>query len=202
RSLASALARGGTLRYVCLVPPGATDAAGGLPVVPVSGLRGGAWTRVATLAVSAARGPALARRLGGVCAVHFPFTIPVPRLGAPWAVTIHDLLHHEFPALVPRGFRAFRSLAYDRAARVARLVIVPSDYVRGRVVELLGVAADRLLVIPHGVDHERFKAPADGGLREPFLVYPARRWPHKNHDRLLAAFALVRRERPELRLVL
>ena len=202
RSLASALAREGTLQYVCLVPAGATDAAGGLPVVPVSGLRGGAWMRVATLAAAAARGPVLARRLRGVRAMHFPFTVPVPRLGAPWAVTIHDLLHREFPALVPRAFRAFRSLAYDRAARVATLVLVPSDYVRGRVIDLLGVAPDRLRTVPHGVDHERFEPAAEPAPREPFLVYPARRWPHKNHDRLLAAFALVRRQRPDLRLVL
>ncbi len=38
--------------------------------------------------------------------------------------------------------------------------------------------------------------------REPFLLYPAKPWPHKNHARLLEAFALLRRERPELRLVL
>jgi hypothetical protein len=38
--------------------------------------------------------------------------------------------------------------------------------------------------------------------REPFLLYPARRWPHKNHARLFEAFALVRVARPELRLVL
>jgi glycosyltransferase involved in cell wall biosynthesis len=36
----------------------------------------------------------------------------------------------------------------------------------------------------------------------PFLLYPARGWPHKNHGRLFEAFALLRRERPELRLVL
>ncbi|MDX6448090.1 MAG: hypothetical protein QOD08_553 [Gaiellaceae bacterium] len=36
----------------------------------------------------------------------------------------------------------------------------------------------------------------------PFLLYPARGWPHKNHARLFEAFALLRREQPELRLVL
>ena len=36
----------------------------------------------------------------------------------------------------------------------------------------------------------------------PFLLYPARGWPHKNHPRLFEAFALLRAERPELRLVL
>ena len=34
------------------------------------------------------------------------------------------------------------------------------------------------------------------------MLYPARGWPHKNHARLLEAMELVRREVPELRLVL
>src|SRR5207302_5019140 len=38
--------------------------------------------------------------------------------------------------------------------------------------------------------------------RQPFLLYPANPWPHKNHARLYEALALVRRDRPELRLVL
>jgi len=55
-------------------------------------------------------------------------------------------------------------------------------------------------VIPHGIDHERF-SPGEAE-REPFRLYPARAWPHKNHACLYDAFALLRRERPELRLVL
>jgi glycosyltransferase involved in cell wall biosynthesis len=55
-------------------------------------------------------------------------------------------------------------------------------------------------VIHLGIDHERFRP--DGGAREPFLLYPANRWPHKNHERLFEAVARVRRERPELTLVL
>ena len=38
--------------------------------------------------------------------------------------------------------------------------------------------------------------------REPFVLYPARVWPHKNHPRLLTAFELLRRMRPEMTLVL
>ena len=45
-------------------------------------------------------------------------------------------------------------------------------------------------------------SPDDGVAREQFLLYPARPWPHKNHARLFEAFALLRRERPDLRLVL
>jgi glycosyltransferase involved in cell wall biosynthesis len=80
------------------------------------------------------------------------------------------------------------------------LVIVPSEYVRGRVVEVLGVAPKRVRAIHLGIDHERFRPGPDE--RDAFLLYPARPWPHKNHPRLFEAFRLVRRERPELRLVL
>ena len=52
-----------------------------------------------------------------------------------------------------------------------------------------------------GVDHDLF-TPDPAVDREPFLLYPARPWPHKNHARLLEAFRLVREARPDLRLVL
>jgi glycosyltransferase involved in cell wall biosynthesis len=52
--------------------------------------------------------------------------------------------------------------------------------------------------IPLGVDHDQF--PPSDEPREPFVLYPARPWPHKNHARLFEAFALLRAELPELRL--
>jgi len=79
-------------------------------------------------------------------------------------------------------------------------VIAISEFVRGRAIEQLGLDPDRVRVVPLGVDHATL-TPGDGA-REPFLLYPARRWPHKNHERLFEAFALLRRDRPELRLVL
>jgi glycosyltransferase involved in cell wall biosynthesis len=67
-------------------------------------------------------------------------------------------------------------------------------------VELLGLDPTRVHVVPHGIDHTLFR-PGDEE-REPFLLYPARPWPHKNHARLIEAFALLRESRPRLRLVL
>src|SRR2546430_1441256 len=58
----------------------------------------------------------------------------------------------------------------------------------------------RVHVIPLGVDHALFSP--GGETRAPFLLYPARPWPHKNHPRLLEAFVLLRADLPELRLVL
>ena len=95
----------------------------------------------------------------------------------------------------------FRKLAYDRAARRATEVIVISEFVRERVVERLNLDPAHVHAVWLGVDHERF-TPATGVEREPLLLYPARPWPHKNHARLLEAFREIRRQRPELRLLL
>jgi glycosyltransferase involved in cell wall biosynthesis len=79
-------------------------------------------------------------------------------------------------------------------------VIVSSAFVRDRAVEKLGLDPGRIRVVAFGIDHMRFTPGREP--REPFIFYPARAWPHKNHARLFEAFALLRRDRPELKLVL
>jgi glycosyltransferase involved in cell wall biosynthesis len=156
--------------------------------------------RLRAMAVAVARPGPLRRYFDGVDAVHYPLTIALPRLDVPAAVTLHDLQHLDLPELFPRAERAFRAVAWHRSIRRAQIVIVPSGFVRDRLVDRLGVDPGRVRVIPHGIDHALFN-PASVE-REPFLLYPAKTWPHKNHTRLLEAFALLRRERPGLRLVL
>jgi glycosyltransferase involved in cell wall biosynthesis len=72
--------------------------------------------------------------------------------------------------------------------------------VKETVVERLGLPPERVRVVHLGLDRERF-FPGDNA-REPFLLYPANKWPHKNHARLLEAFVRIRQEHPDLRLVL
>lgn len=139
-------------------------------------------------------------RFNGIDVVHYPLTVPLPSIPARTVVTLHDIQHLDLPDLFSRGERVFRRLAYDRAARQADAVIVPSAFVRDRVVDRLRLDPGRIRVIPLGIDHDVFQPGAEP--REPVLLYPARPWPHKNHARLLEAFALLRRHRPELRLVL
>jgi glycosyltransferase involved in cell wall biosynthesis len=125
----------------------------------------------------------------------------LPRVGRPAAAaTIHDLQHEFFPAFFSRAELAYRRRAYAWTARLSGLVIAPSAFVAGTLVERLGVNEKKVRVIHHGIDHGRFSPGA--GEREPFLLYPANPWPHKNHERLFEAFALLRRSRPDLRLVL
>ena len=75
-----------------------------------------------------------------------------------------------------------------------------SRHAAGTLVERLGLAEDRVRPIHLGIDHEVFRPGNEP--RGEFLLYPARRWPHKNHARLFEAFARLRRQNPGLELVL
>ena len=202
RELTRALASGGTLEYRALAPARARDAADGLPSVTARELpfaHTGA-RRIPAMRLSAAASRAIRRVLHEIDVLHYPLTVPIPRAPVATVVTLHDLQHRDLPELFsgPRGI--FRRYGYDRAAQSAVAVIVPSEFVRARALERLDLEPERVHVVPHGVEHALFSPGEE--LREPFLLYPARPWPHKNHARLLEAFALLRAELPDLRLVL
>ena len=202
RGLCGGLAEVGTLEYAVFTPPSAPGAGGGLREVPVPEYRVARSMRERALAMTlaAVRPGRIRRRLAGVDVLHYALTVAVPKIDAPTVVTLFDLQHLDMPNLFGRAERAYRRLAYDGAARNADAVVVNSQFVRRSVIERLGVPPERIHTIPLGIDHDRFKPGNEE--REPFLLYPARPWPHKNHEHLFEAFALLREERPDLQLVL
>lgn len=202
RGLTRGLAEHGELPYRVFLPRVAAGAGNGLPEEIATEYRAARTLpqRFAAMGLAAARPGPLRRRLAAADLVHYPLTIPLPEDRRPYVVTLQDVLHLDRPELVPRWERALRRVAYDRPVRRAALVIVPSRFSAERIAHHLAVPEARFRVIPHGIDHERLTP--GNAPRERFLLYPARPWPHKNHERLLEAFALLRRERPELRLVL
>ncbi len=201
RELLGGLGRTGRHDYRVVLPPVAPDAAAGLPSVVATDYRTARTTpeRLLAMGEAWARPRRLRRPLAGAAVVHYPLTIRLPRVDTPSVVTLHDLQHLDLPAMFPRSERLFRRAVWHPSLRGAERVIVISEFVRGRAEELLGLDPGRLRVVPLGVDHDRLRP---GGARGDYLLYPARRWPHKNHERLFEAFALLRRERPGLRLVL
>ena len=202
RGLLAALADVGELDYRVLLPPVAPDVAPQLPHAVATEYRRARTVpeRLLAMSLAAARPGPLRARLQEPDVVHYPLTLRLPTIARPSVVTLHDVQHLDLPQLFPSTERWFRALAWHRSTRGADRVIVMSEFVRERAIAALGLDPGRVRVVPLGLDHAHLQPGA--ATREPFLFYPARRWPHKNHDRLFEAFATVRRERPELRLVL
>ena len=130
---------------------------------------------------------------------------PVLALKTPVALTFFDMQEAFFPEFFPLRERVGREVAHRRGVRAARLVLVPSRFTAQSLTERYRTAADKIVLAPVGVG-DRFHPQAEAeerarldkryGLPElDFLVYPANPWPHKNHARLMAALAFLRRER-------
>ncbi len=202
RQLTRALSSVGTHEYTAFVPSRAADAAGGLPAIEVRESRVATRgpSRIPAMAVSALRSRDVRAGLDQLDVVHYALTVPLPRTDLPTVVTLHDVQHRDLPEFFGPARRSFRRIAYDRATQAAAAVIVTSEFVRNRAVELLELDPTRVHVVPHGIDHSLFN-PGDED-REPFVLYPARPWPHKNHARLIEAFTTLRQTRPRLRLIL
>ena len=206
RELCRALARVGELEYRAYVPEIAPDAGDGLDTVVVRGYRAsrGMRGRVAAMALAAARPRPLRRELevGAHDAMHFPLSVMLPRVEQPpAATTVLDLQHEEHPEFFGRAELAYRKLVYGWSVRRSRIVITISEHARTTLLERYRLAPERVRAIHLAVDHARF-SPGGGAARGEYLLYPARPWPHKNHARLFAAFARLRREHAALRLVL
>jgi glycosyltransferase involved in cell wall biosynthesis len=124
--------------------------------------------------------------------------------------TIHDLMHRyerRFPEAgswlryVIREHR-FRNLAKCSA------ILVDSETGRQQVCESYGTPGSRIFVLPYiAPKHilsgsERADFEQHYPLPKKYFFYPAQFWPHKNHLRLLEAFAGARQNCPDLALVL
>jgi glycosyltransferase involved in cell wall biosynthesis len=203
RELTRQLASSDRVSATAIVPANAAGFSKGIPEVVVPQVRTGASTAARLQAMTSAslRGGKVAP-LRAAQVVHYPFTIPAPRPGRSQAFvqSLLDVQHLDLPQLFGRAELAFRSRFYEGAAKRADAVITISEFARRRMIELLGIGGDRIHVAHLGVDADSFAAYT--GAREDFVLYPARGWKHKNHARLVEAMGAVRRERPEMRLVL
>ncbi len=97
-----------------------------------------------------------------------------------------------------------------RAAVCRRAPVDSSDCVSEAtkldLARFYGIRDEKIRVIGHGVDPEFFaigkRLPRQIGMEAPYLLTVSTLHPHKNLDRLLQAFALFHRTRPEFRLVI
>lgn len=202
RELTAALTRRNDLEVKVLVSRGAAGSFPSSVEHVMHGVRGGRTIseRLMSLARGFCASSAVRQLVNTADVVHYPFTVPVPRARAPWIQTVHDVQHLDLPELFSAAERGYRAIAYDRPARRARRIVTLSQFSKDRIVEHFRIDPRRVAVAHSGVNTEAFKVHA--GPREPFVLYPAAAWPHKNHRTLIEAMRRVREERPGFRLVL
>jgi glycosyltransferase involved in cell wall biosynthesis len=97
--------------------------------------------------------------VGPVEVVHGTNYVVPPARHAGRVVSVHDLTALRYPELCAPASLAYPGLV-GRAARHGAFVHVPSSFVRDEVVDLLGVDAARVQVVPYGVDGPGQIAPA------------------------------------------
>jgi len=133
----------------------------------------------------------------GADLLHAPHYV-VPYTGLPVVVTIHDLIHlsHSNPLA-----RLYARTMIGRAASRARRVLTVSEAVKDDIVRTFRTAPEKVIVTPNGID-EVYRAGASAARRSRYFLFVGNDKPHKNLDRLIEAFEMVRRDAPGVSLVL
>lgn len=135
--------------------------------------------------------PVLIRR-SDVDVFHGPVNTVPMGIGVPAVVTVHDLAFLRFPEQVTARRYRYLKRMIGSSVRRSRLVLTPSEATRADVIERYGVAPERVVVTPLGVD-TRYQASTSTdvreqlGLRRPFVLYVGTIEPRKNLPRLIDA---------------
>ena len=133
---------------------------------------------------------------------HAPHYVLPPLIRSRSVVTIHDCIHLMFPEYLPNRL----ALAYARASiwtatRVATRILTVSEASKRDILRYFDVPASKITVIYNGID-DRFRVqPTDEEmmrvseryqLQGDFILYAGNVKPHKNLERLIDAFHLLR----------
>ena len=135
-----------------------------------------------------------------------PFSCDLPSV-----VVMHDLSFEVLPLEFGPRERWRRRFLARRAVRTAERVLTDTASMADLVSARYAVPPDRLAVVPLGIDVERFSpAPqvdddrtmSELGVRRPYLLWLGAIFERRLPREILEAFALLRRDRPELQLVM
>lgn len=119
----------------------------------------------------------------------------------PTVVTVHDMGFEDISASAPAADRLIQRLLIPPGVRSASRIVTVSRFSKGRIMEALGVAEDRITVIhngpPSGVDAFREddwpRLRREHGVRGRFFLSISDGRPHKNVERMVRAFVKMKR---------
>jgi glycosyltransferase involved in cell wall biosynthesis len=140
---------------------------------------------------------------------HAPHYVLPPLTPCRSVVTIHDCIHLRFPQYLPTriGYAYARAQMWLATHKAARVITV-SEASKRDILRYFRVPESRIDVIYNAID-ERFWHEPDPEdisrtreryrLTAPFVLYAGNIKPHKNLERLIEAFHLLRQGSPDLR---
>lgn len=137
---------------------------------------------------------------GSLDLFHAPDFVLPPVGRTPAILTVHDLSFMRVPECFVPGFRNYLEQAVSRAVRRAKQILADSESTRRDLIELLGIAPERVAVLYPGIE-DRFRpvreqevlnrVRSDYGLPEHFILGLGTLQPRKNFVGLIEAFALL-----------
>ena len=151
--------------------------------------------------------PGRLQRAAAGCGIELMWFVPglaYEALDIPYIGTIWDLQHRLlpwFPETCADGYWEHRELVYSRFIRRACHLLTGTRTGAELIARLYGVAPERISVLPQPVPRIEAGSPpaaVGAGSGEPYILYPAQFWAHKNHVNLLHALKLLE-ERDGLR---
>jgi glycosyltransferase involved in cell wall biosynthesis len=140
--------------------------------------------------------------------VHFPMVQQPVRYGGKTVTTMNDLTTVRFDNPAKNRFVfAIKQRIYawlnKRVAKKAAQIITYSEFVKQDVADFTGVNTAKITAIHLAADPiAASPAPLSDLQNKQFIMYIGRPMPHKNLERLIEAFALLRAQHPALQLVL
>jgi glycosyltransferase involved in cell wall biosynthesis len=139
----------------------------------------------------------------GVTLFHAPHYVLPPLIRCRSVVTIHDCIHLMFPQYLPNRFAfTYAKASIGLAARRATRVLTVSESSKRDILRFVDAEPEKIDVIYNAYD-ERFAIdPAEEQvvrvrerfqLQDEFVLYAGNVKPHKNLERLIDAFQIVRK---------
>jgi glycosyltransferase involved in cell wall biosynthesis len=144
---------------------------------------------------------------------HAPHYVVSPLTTCPYVVTIHDCIHLRFPQYLPnRAAHHYARIMMRMSARRARRVLTVSQASKDDILYYLKIPAEKVDVIYNALDERLAIVPTPEDvdrvrqrflLTSPFILYAGNIKPHKNVDRLIEAYSLMRqRGRQDVKLLI
>ncbi len=106
----------------------------------------------------------------------------------PYAVTIHDLIHLRFPQYFKSKVRPYYQTVVRLVCARATRVITDDERTVSDLQRFLGVDAEKVRVIPLGVDEVFLKTTAPYRAERPYFIYAGNHREHKDLQTLFKAW--------------